>query len=238
MVKYVSNNMMRILLLGGTGAMGVHLAQLLNDRSDVEYVYVTSRSVRADKGRIKYLVGNAKDINFLKEALAITQWDCIVDFMTYTSEELENRISLLLSVCKQYIFLSSARCYADSKEKITEKTPYLVDAIKDDTYLSTKEYGLEKGRSEIIVKQSGTNWTIIRPYITYSEDRLQLGVYEKEDWLYRALHGRTIVFSKDIADKFTTLTYGLDVARGISQLIGVKSAIEQEFHITQTESVR
>ena len=40
----------------------------------------------------------------------------------------------------------------------------------------------------------------------------QLGVLEKELWLYRALNGRTIVFSKDIAEKSTTLTYGYDVA--------------------------
>ena len=229
---------MRILLLGGTGAMGAHLTELLNEKSEVEYVYVTSRKPYADKARIKYLEGNAKDITFLRTVLSINHWDCIVDFMTYTCEELNNRISLLLSSCDQYIFLSSARCYAGSSERITENTPYLVDSVSDIDYLSTNEYGLEKGRSEKLIKSSGLNWTIVRPYITYSENRLQLGVYEKEEWLYRALHGRTIVFSKDIANKMTTLTYGYDVAMGISKLIGNFESLGQSYHITQTESIK
>ena len=33
---------------------------------------------------------------------------------------------------------------------------------------------------------------------------------------------RTVIFSEDIGDKFTTLTYGYDVARGIFSLIGQK----------------
>lgn len=82
------------------------------------------------------------------------------------------------------------------------------------------------------------NWTIIRPYITYGENRLQLGVLEKERWLYRAIHGRTVIFSEDIGDKFTTLTYGYDVARGIFSLIGQKEALGEIFHITSNKSLR
>lgn len=86
---------------------------------------------------------------------------------------------------------------------------------------------------EIQVKK---NWTIIRPYITFSENRLQLGVLEKEEWLYRALKGRTIVFSKDIASKLTTLTYGYDVAKGIVAILRKEEALEQTFQITVKES--
>ena len=80
------------------------------------------------------------------------------------------------------------------------------------------------------------NWTIIRPYITFSEIRLQLGVFEKEDWLYRALHGRTIVFSKDISEKYTTLTYAFDVVAAMVQLIGNEKAYGEIFHITSEEA--
>lgn len=61
---------------------------------------------------------------------------------------------------------------------------------------------------------------------------------EKEDWLYRVLHGRTIVFSEDIASKYTTLTYGYDVAKGMVALINQPSALGQAFHITVKESIR
>ena len=65
---------------------------------------------------------------------------------------------------------------------------YLI-TYKDEEYLKTDEYALSKARQEDILHRSGkNNWTVIRPYITYSEIRLQLGVLEKELWLYRFVH--------------------------------------------------
>jgi len=65
-----------------------------------------------------------------------------------------------------------------------------------------------------------------------------LGVYEKEKWLYRALNGRPIVFSKDVASKSTSLTYGGDVARVMTKLIGNKKATGEAFHIVSPENIR
>jgi nucleoside-diphosphate-sugar epimerase len=76
------------------------------------------------------------------------------------------------------------------------------------------------------------NWTIVRPYITYSEKRLQLGTLEKENWLYRALQGRSIIFSEDIKNHLTTLTYSLDVATGITSLINNPKSFGETYHIT------
>ncbi len=64
-----------------------------------------------------------------------------------------------------------------------------------------------------------------------------MGILEKEAWLYRALQGRTIVFSEDIIDKLTTLTYGLDVASAIAALIGEPRILGEAYHITQNDSV-
>ena len=64
---------------------------------------------------------------------------------------------------------------------------------------------LAKARQEDLLFNSGNNnWTIVRPYITYSENRFQLGIYEKEGWLNRALSGNDIIFSRDIGDCITT----------------------------------
>jgi uncharacterized protein YbjT (DUF2867 family) len=119
------------------------------------------------------------------------------------------------------------------RSAISEDSPRLLYTSKDKEYLATDEYALAKARQEDLLRNSGQrNWTIIRPYITYGEKRLQLGAMEKEAWLYRALKGRTIVFSSDIAKRFTTLTYGLNVAEGIQAIIGATSALGRAFHIT------
>lgn len=226
---------MNILILGGTGAMGSHLVQLFKNTDSV--VFVTSRKQRNDDDNIHYIKGDAHNLVFLKQALQKNSWDAIIDFMIYSTEEFKGRINLLLSSCKQYVFLSSSRVYADSQPLITEDSPRLLDVSTDEEYLATDEYALSKARSEnVLFENERKNWTIIRPYITFSEKRLQLGVLEKEDWLYRALHHQTIVFSKDIGSKVTTLTYGFDVAKGIKAIIGKESALGQAFHITTDEN--
>ena len=228
---------MKILILGGTGAMGVHLVELLSQEPG-NRITVTSRSRRKGRGNVSYLQGNGHDMGFVASLLE-EKYDVIVDFMNYRTEEFLERYQLLLTSCGQYVYLSSSRVYAGSDTPITEDSPRLLDATTDADYLSTDEYALAKARQENLLRESGKkNWTIIRPYITYSEIRLQLGVLEKESWLYRALHGRTIVFSKDIAGCLTTLTYGLDVARAMAALIGREETKGEAFHITVSEPIR
>ena len=226
---------MNILLLGGTGAMGEYLTHILANKGC--RVTCTTRKVRENVNDIIYVQGNAHDNDFLNSLLE-KYFDVVVDFMVYNTDEFRKRYMKLLDSCRQYVYLSSSRVYADFAV-ITEESPRLLDSCHRKEYLDTDEYALTKARQENLLKESGrNNYTIIRPYITYSEIRLQLGVMEKEEWLWRALKGRTIVFSRDIADKYTTLTYGYNVAEGIVSIIGKQEALGEAFHITSNKSYK
>lgn len=228
---------MKILLLGGTGAMGSHLTDLLSsDKNNL--ISVTTRKHLKSYDNVVYIQGNAHDDSFL-DLILKEKWDVIVDFMVYNTDELNQRIFKLLDSCKHYVFLSSARVYANSESPLKESSPRLLDVCADTQYLSTDEYALTKARQEDILHNSGkSNWSIIRPYITYAENRLQLGVLELNQWLYRALLGHTILFSMDISEHFTTLTYGYDVARGITSILGDSRALGQTFHITTSKAIK
>lgn len=221
-----------ILIFGGTGAMGTPLVNILSERG--YNVYITSRSNREDSRNIHYLKGNALDDNFAFEVLKSRKWHAIVDFMVYSTQKLNDRIERLVEATDQYIFISSCRVFADEDEIITEKSPRLLDVSKDTEYLKTDEYALRKAREENIVRKY-PNITIVRPSVTFNNRRLQLGVYEVEDWLDRVLFERTIVFSRDIASHITTMTYGEDVAKGIAGLIGNPKAIGEDFNIVTSE---
>lgn len=228
---------MQILILGGTGAMGKHLVNIL--RESKHNITVTSRKTFISNIRnVNYIVGDAHDDSFLISLFKNTKYDAIIDFMHYSTIEFKARHNLLLSNTSHYFFLSSSRVYAESQTPITEESPRLLDIIQDREYLATDDYALSKARQEDILKDSGkNNYTIIRPYITFSEERLQLGIFEKEDWLNRALNNKNIVFSKDIAFHYTSLTYGRDVAYGIAKLIGNKNAFGETFHIANSNSI-
>lgn len=223
---------MNILVLGGTGAMGGHLIGFLdNDHNDIT---VTSRRERSSSSlHVRYVKGNAKDLSFISSVLASEHYDAIVDFMAYTTAEFTARYRIFLEATEQYVFISSARVYAQCDGLIREDSPRLLDVSADKKYLKTDEYALAKARCEDLLRDSGCrNYTIIRPSITYDDYRLQLGVLEKENWLYRAMHGRSIVFSEDIASKLTAMTRGEDVAKGIASIIGRREALGEAFHIT------
>ena len=226
---------LKVLIFGGTGAMGKYLINLLTEKG--HHVTVTSRRKNmTDNPLLRYIEGNAHGDEFLHQLLT-QQWDVIIDFMVYTTTELKNRIDFLLSNCKQYIFISSARVYAKSDEPIKESSPRLLDVSEDQEYLKTDEYALAKAREEdIIMNSKYNNYTIIRPSITYGANRLQLGVLEKENWLYRALSKKTIVFSNDIGTKLTAMTNGYDVAVGIAAIVGKQNAYGRCFHITDPKS--
>lgn len=225
---------MNILVLGGTGAIGRHLVDILASRN--VNCTVTTRKNRENKENVTYIKGNALNDSFLNLLLE-KYWDVIVDFMVYTDLNVFSiRIKKILQRTNQYIFISSSRVYASSDGLLKETSSRLLDTSKDKAFLRSNEYALMKAKEENIILESGLkNWTIVRPYLTYSSNRLQLGSLEKEAWLYRLLKGRSLVFSEDISSKYTTLTYGYDVAAGIANLISKRSSLGEIFNITTSE---
>ncbi|WP_147007328.1 hypothetical protein [Companilactobacillus nantensis] len=224
---------MKILILGGTGAMGRPLTSILS--LSKMNVYVTSRYHHEDEDNIHYIKGNAHEINFLKEILK-NKYDVIIDFMIYQVSEFQERVNLFLNSTNQYIFLSSSRVYANCDGRITESSPRLLDISKDKEYLSTDDYSLTKAREENLLFDSGKkNWTIIRPYITYESNRLQLGIYEKDLWLTRVLQNKTIVVPRSLLNCKTTLTFGKDVSSRISMVVGNNKFLGETINITSNQ---
>lgn len=227
----------KVLILGGTGAMGKNLVYFLVD--DGFDVYVTSRKVHKPEDNIHYLQGNAHEEGFLKAMLALEKFVAVVDFMSYRFTEFQKIYPVILGGrVNQYIFLSSARVYAESFEPLTESSPRLLDVCRDSAYLKTDEYALEKAREEnVIISGTFHNWTIIRPSITYNTERLQMPIGEKEEWLYRAVKGKSIIFPKELAHVKTTMSYGYDVALAISKMVNNEKAYGETVHIAGAKPV-
>lgn len=226
----------RILLLGGTGTIGAHTAPELIKRGFS--VVVTSRSAHAPDGSgVEYRQGNAKDEAFL-DALLAERFDAIIDFMIYTTAAFSARCEKLLSHTDHYIFLSSYRVYGDAGcAPITEDSPRLLESVNDPEYLKTDEYGLAKARQEDILKASGhRNFTIIRPSITYGGDRFQLGTMEANEFLVRALNGKTVVFPKEMLSKRAAMTWSGDVGKMIARLVFNEAAFGETYTAASAET--
>lgn len=227
---------MKVLLLGGTGAIGVPLSQMLAENG--HDVTVTSRR-SLQKKDITFVRGNALEISFVTRLMQ-THYDVVVDFMVRSEAETKAIMDIILPSCGQYIFLSSSRVFAPIKmengERITEKSPRLLDVCKDRLYVEGHEYAIEKAREENLFFTSRyKNWTVVRPTLTYNTHRLQLAYGEKEDWLFRVLNGQSIVFPKDMKDIKTAMVHGDDVAKAIFKLIGNKKALGVAVNVVSEE---
>ena len=226
--------MSKILLLGGTGAIGVYLRDILAECG--HEVYVTSRKVRDNNGTVKFVVGDAKDDAFLIDLFRKLRPDVVVDFMIYGTKAFECRVKMLLEGSGQYIFLSSYRVFADQMP-LTEQSLRLLDCSNDIEFLDTDEYALAKARQENLLRNSGRkNWTIVRPGITYSRGRFQFGCLEADIVCARSFAGIPVVMPPEMMDKVTTLTWGGDVATMIAGLIDNPLSIGEDFNCASNEA--
>ncbi len=209
----------RILLFGGTGAIGKYtVPELLRLGYDV---YVTSRRARVSNDpNLHFLQGNPKRELFFN-ALMDAHFDAIIDFMIYQTDEFGLRVEPLLAGTEHYIFLSSYRVYADGGMKpLTEESPRLLDTEKDPEYLISEEYALVKARQEnLLATASRKNYTIIRPSISYSGDRFQLGTMEIGDFIGNALSGKDVLLAEQMCKRQATMTWAGDVAKMIARLV-------------------
>nr|MBQ4319642.1 epimerase [Clostridia bacterium] len=219
----------KVLVLG-CGAMGVYLVPELIRMGYEVTVAALDNPMRDDS--INIITGNCKDEAFLGKLLA-NEYDGIVDFLKYHTEEFKESHKKLLSATDHYIYLSSYRIYAGDYP-ITEESPRLLDVSDNQVYLATDDYSLFKARGEDILKASEfSNWTAIRPAITYSKRRFQLVTLESGLLLPRTRAGKKIVLPEDAMQVEATMSWAGDVAKMIARLL-FNDANKREIFTTAT----
>ena len=155
--------------------------------------------------------------------------------MVYCTKEFEEKHKKLLESCGHYIYLSSYRIYAGDYP-ITEDSPRLVDVSDNAEYLATDDYSLHKARGEDTLKKSGfTNWTAIRPAITYSKRRFQLVILEAPLVVNRALDRKKVVLPEEARGVQATMSWAGDVAKMISRLVLNRDAYGEIYTVATAE---
>ena len=228
--------MKKVLVLGGTGAMGVYLVpELLSMGYKVDVL--SFDDVKSDNENLRYFaVANGKDPETVRPFLERENYDGIVDFMLYKTDEFAERHPLLLENCKPYIHLSSYRVYADEEHPITEESPRLLEASKDEDMLATDTYALTKARQEdILIASKYNNWTSIRPAITFSKFRYQLVTLEAPIVVGRALAGKKVLLPEGAMKAQATMTWGGDVAKMIARLLFNEKAMRERYTVSTSE---
>ncbi len=230
--------MKKVLVLGGTGAMGIYLIPellIMGYKVDV----VTLDDAVAANANLKYIKADAMDDAFLAELLQ-NDYNAIVDFLTYykPAESLAKRLPMLLENTEHYISLSSYRVYSDIEIPIKETSPRLLNISDDMEYISSKavEYSLYKAIGEDMLTSSGYgNWTIVRPAITYSKFRFQLVNLEADVLMYRMLNNKKVLLPEEAMGVYGTMSWAGDVATMIARLVLNSQAYGEKYTVATAE---
>ncbi len=226
----------KVLVLGGTGAMGQHLVPLLASMGyGVDVVYISFEEMKSDLPNVRYIKADAKDWDFI-DGLLKNAYDGIVDFLIYPSNELVFKLPKFLDNTGHYIYFSSYRIYANEEHPIRETSPRLWDVSTDKLLRLSDDYCIYKAKGEDLLRTSKKrNFTIVRPSITYSLMRYQLVTLERHDTVGRAFTGRKALLPEQARFVQGTMTWGGDAAKMLSRLLFNEKALAETFTISTAE---
>ncbi len=228
--------MKKVLVIGGTGAMGVYVVpELVNLGYEVHVPSLEDVEQSGDNP--KYFKADMKNIDTLKKVLA-EKYDAIIDYLVYPGDEFKERYKLFLDSTDHYIYLSSYRIYAGDCP-INEESARLLDVATDKKFLDLweREYSLYKAVGEDILRNSGyKNWSIVRPAITYSKRRFQLVTHEAYIVVNRALDGKKIVLPEQARNVRGTMSWAGDVAKMFTGILLNERAYGESFTFATAEN--
>lgn len=223
---------MKILFIGGTGIISTACAELAVARGfDLT---VLNRGKRDTLPGVRQIVADMNDAAAAGAALTGTTWDAVVDFISFTPAEIEQRIALFTGRVGQFIYISSASAYQKPAAHwlITESTP-LVNPFWD---YSRDKIACEE-RLTRALREEAFPAVIVRPSFTYGNTvvPLMLNSWPKTfTAVARMRQGKKIIIPGDGLTLWT-MTHNSDFAKALVGLLGHEGSIGHAFHITSDE---
>lgn len=224
---------MKILLLGGTGTLSYEvLKQSLRKGYRVSILNRGNNNSQLDSN-VKTYIADLRCKNSVDKVLTEDSFDVIIDFFSRTRQDIISLFPILSKRCRQYIFISSACVYCRDKNNIT---PITEETQKPNTLwdYNIHKYEAEQALIELI-KNSSTYYTIVRPYITYNDARIPLGLtpsYRYHRTIIERIRSGKPMFIWDEGTTYCTLTYNSDFAEALIGLFLNPKARNEDFHIT------
>ena len=227
--------MEKILVAGGTGAMGVYLVPKLVARGyEVTVTHNDARLLERAQGA-NYIKTDMYDMGAVRELLG-AGYDGVIDFMVYDTGAFGRYAPLYLDKTGQYISLSSYRVFANEETPIRETSPQLINACKDEEFRYSNDYPIYKAKGECFLRGwHGKNYTIVRPAITYSKRRCQLINLERPQIFGAIKKNEPIVLCNEAMNVQATMSWAGDVAEMLARLFFNSAAFGEDFNVSTAE---
>ncbi len=226
--------MRKVLLIGGTGAIGSYTALELS-RRNIKVDVITLDDCKNNEYVTYYKLQYSYSaiVDFLRGRY----YNAIVDYFHYSPESYPNTLALLSEHTEQLIFLSSYRVYSDLCHPIIESTPHLTDIYTAEELLSTEQsYPLWKSLDEKIIKNSKyrDKVTIVRPVISFYHGRLSYITLKAPNFIHRS-GNKPILVPEEAKNIVAGFCFSGNVGKQIAYLVCNNAALGEDFTLGSNE---
>ena len=117
---------MKVLFIGGTGIISSAVSKLAVQKGIELYHFNRGQSHRHIDGVIK-IEGDIRNVEKTKGIFSNYSFDVVVNWISFTPDQVLSDIEIFAGITKQFIFISSASAYEKpiSKLPITKETPLI-----------------------------------------------------------------------------------------------------------------
>ena len=166
---------MNVLIIGGTGVLSSAVTnEALRQGFKVTMINRGSRS-NLIPDNVEFLKSDKNDLKKIRHLLGERRFDAVMDYLCYSDDEVADSFNFYSHYTKQYFFISSCAVYNTTLGEVCrEDSPKILPIWS----YSVNKWASEK-HLEILAKKSDTNYTIIRPCVTYGDTRIPYGISPK-----------------------------------------------------------
>ncbi len=220
---------MKVLFIGGTGIISSACSPLAIERGIDLYLLNRGQSARPAPAGAKVLHGDIRDPASVKAAIGSMTFDAVVNWITFTPEQVEIDIELFRGITRQYVFISSASAYQTPPVNlpVTESTP-----LANPFWQYSRNKIAVEERLMRAYREEQFPFTIVRPSHTYDASLMPMG--GRYTWIDRMRKGKPVIVHGD-GSSLWVMTHHTDFAKGFVGLLGNNRAIGEVFHITSDE---
>jgi nucleoside-diphosphate-sugar epimerase len=220
-----------VLFIGGTGVISsACVAEAVSRGHRVTILNRGTSTTHPPHPDAEALQGDVRDAAAVRAAVDGRDFDVVVDFLSFTPDQVQQQLDEFAGRTGQYVFISSASAYQTppSRLPVTESTP-----LRNPFWA----YSRNKIACEDLLvrgyRDDNLPMTIVRPSHTYDHT---LPPFEGH-WtvVERMRQGKPVVVHGD-GTSLWTITHHTDFARAFVGLLGRREAIGEAFHITGDEA--
>ncbi|HYN78933.1 MAG TPA: NAD-dependent epimerase/dehydratase family protein [Lamprocystis sp. (in: g-proteobacteria)] len=223
---------MQCLIVGGTGNLS-YACTVAALATGIE-VFTLNRGLKpagSDPCAVT-LKADIRDGDAVRAAVGDRRFGAVVDFISYSPEQLSGSLDLLGGRTDQYVFVSTASAY---------RKPPVHPVVTEGTPLANPFWAYARGKIacerllELISRERALPYTIVRPSHTYGRGWLPLAFGSSDFTIAaRMLAGQEVIVHGD-GQSLWTLTHARDFAAGLVGLLGHPGALGEAVQITGEE---